>query len=104
MSRRADTRTEWRPPPQPDPRAAILQFQQQLAERNIRLVLMPTPDKATIHPEKFSSRYEGRRANICNPSYRQLLDELKAEGVPVCDVTDAAAVSRPFRQCGLSGC
>jgi alginate O-acetyltransferase complex protein AlgJ len=89
MARRADRDTQWRPAPQPDPRVAILQFQRQLAERNIRLVLMPTPDKATIHPEKFSSRYKGRRMSVHNPSYRQFLGELAAEGVLVCDVTDA---------------
>jgi len=94
MARRADSGTEWRPAPQPDPRAAILQFHRQLAERNIRLVLMPTPDKATIHPEKFSSRYEGRRMSVHNPSYRQFLDELEVEGVLVCDVTDALAQYR----------
>jgi len=91
MTRRADSGTQWRPAPQPDPRAAILQFHRQLAERSIRLVLMPTPDKATIHPEKFSSRYEGRRTSVRNPSYRQFLDELEAEGVLICDVTDALA-------------
>ena len=94
MARRADSGTEWRPAPQPDPRAAILQFHRQLAGRNIRLVLMPTPDKATIHPEKFSSRYEGRRMSIHNPSYRQFLNELQAEGVLVCDATDALAAYR----------
>ena len=94
MARRADSGTEWQSAPQPDPRAAILQFHRQLAERNIRLVLMPTPDKATIHPEKFSSRYEGRRMSIHNPSYRQFLDELQAEGVLVCDVTDVLAQYR----------
>ena len=94
MARRADSGTQWRPAPQPDPRAAILQFHRQLAERKIRLVLMPTPDKATIHPEKSSSCYEGRRASVHNPSYRQFLDELEAEGVLVCDVTDALAQYR----------
>ncbi|MHB0956245.1 MAG: alginate O-acetyltransferase AlgX-related protein [Pirellulaceae bacterium] len=94
IARRAESRRQWRPDTQPDPRAAILQFHRQLAERNIRLVLMPTPDKATIHPEKFSSRYEGRRMSVHNPSYPQFLDELEAEGVLVCDVTDALAEYR----------
>ncbi len=94
MARRADSGTQWRPTPQPDPRAAILQFHRQLVERNIRLVLMPTPDKATIHPEKFSSHYEGRRKSVHNPSYRQFLDELEAEGVLIYDVTDALAEYR----------
>jgi alginate O-acetyltransferase complex protein AlgJ len=89
MARRAESGREWRPDTHPDPRAAIRQFHRQLAERNIRLVLMPTPDKATIHPEKFSSRFEGRRMSVHNPSYPQFLAELEAEGVLVCDVTDA---------------
>jgi hypothetical protein len=93
-ARRAVSSTQWRPSRQPDPRAAILQFRRQLADRNIQLVLMPTPDKATIHPEKFSARYEGRRMSVHNPSYRQFLDELETEGVLVCDVTDALAQSR----------
>jgi hypothetical protein len=94
IARRADSGTQGRPAPQPDPRAAIFQFHRQLAEQNIRLVLMPTPDKATIHPEKFSSRYEGPRMNVHNPSYRQFLEELGAQGVLVCDVTDALAQYR----------
>ena len=94
MTRRADSGLEGQPAPQPDPRAAILQFHRQLAARNIRLVLMPTPDKATLHPEKFSSRYGGRRTSIHNPSYQQFLDELEAEGVLVCDVTEALAKFR----------
>lgn len=80
--------------PQPDPRAAILQFHRQLAERNIRLVLMPTPDKATIHPDKFSSHYDGQQISVHNPSYQQFLDELKSKGVLVCDVTDVLAQYR----------
>lgn len=94
MTRRAATARETRPNSQPDPRTAILQFHRQLAERNIRLVLMPTPDKVTIHPEKFSSRYEGRRMSIHNPSYPQFLAELEAAGVLVCDVTDTLAKYR----------
>ncbi len=88
IARRAASGTQWRAHPQPDPRAAILQFQRQLAERNIRLVVMPVPDKATIHPEKFSPRYDGQRIGVHNPSYGQCLRELEAAGVLVCDVTD----------------
>ena len=94
MARRAEGGTPGRPATQPDPRAAILQFHRQLAERHIQLVLMPTPDKATIHPEKFSARYEGRRMSVHNPSYRPFLDGLEAEGVLVCNVTDGLAQYR----------
>ena len=91
-----ETNVPARPQParQPDPRAAIFQFQRQLAERNIRLVVMPVPGKATIHPERFSSRYGRRRLGIHNPSYRRLLHQLEAEGVLVCDVTDALVAYR----------
>lgn len=98
LARRADRSTACRAAPRTDPRAAILQFHRQLAERDIQLVLMPTPDKATIHPEKFSSHYEGRRTGIHNPSYRKFLGELEAGGVLVCDVTDALV-----RYCSRSG-
>jgi len=96
LARRADSGTRRQPAPQPDPRLAILQFHQQLAQRNIHLVLMPTPGKTTIHPEKFSSRYDGRAASIHNPSYQRFLDELAAEAVLVCDVTD---VLTRYRNC-----
>jgi alginate O-acetyltransferase complex protein AlgJ len=89
LRRRAEGRVEWQAAPQPDPRAAILQFQRQLAERNIRLVLMPVPGKATLHPEKFSSRYDKGWMTIHNPSYVPFLDELRDEGVLICDVADA---------------
>jgi len=89
LRRRVEGRAEWQAAPHPDPRPAILQFHRQLAERNIRLVLMPVPGKATIHPEKFSSRYDKVRMTIHNPSYPRLFDELRDEGVLICDVTDA---------------
>lgn len=89
LARRAESGAQSRPAPQPDPRAAILQFHRQLAKRNIRLVLMPIPDKAAIHPEKFSTCYEGQRMCVHNPSYQRLVAELEAAGVLVCDVTEA---------------
>ena len=47
----------WEERPQPDPVAAVADFARQLADRGTRLVIVPVPGKATIHPEKFSSRY-----------------------------------------------
>jgi alginate O-acetyltransferase complex protein AlgJ len=89
LRRRVESRAEWQSAPQPDPRLAILQFHRQLAERNIRLVLVPVPGKGTIHPEKFSSRYDKGRTAIHNPSYPRFLSELRDEGVLICDVADA---------------
>lgn len=44
----------WEEPPYPDPLAAIIDFNRQLAARDIRLVVMPTPVKPSIEPEKIS--------------------------------------------------
>jgi alginate O-acetyltransferase complex protein AlgJ len=87
MKRRAESGSEWRAPPQPDPRQAVLQFHHQLAARGIRLILMPVPDKATIHPEKFSRRYEHWSGPpIHNSSYEQFIADVRQAGVLVCDV------------------
>jgi alginate O-acetyltransferase complex protein AlgJ len=96
MARRAESGRQWRPAPQPDPRAAIFQFHRQLAERNIRLVLMPTPDKATIHPEKFSSRYEGRRSLGAGRQLRQHL--LAGDDRLGCLATPGRSVIGPIRR------
>lgn len=44
----------WEQTVQPDPVPAIVSFKQQLAKRNIKLILMPTPIKASLHPDKFT--------------------------------------------------
>ena len=75
---------------QPDPVAAILDFKNQLAERNIHLILMPIPDKAMVEPEFLSPRYPASGGvPLQNPSYPAFLAALNKEGVDVLDVTDA---------------
>ncbi|MCK4788072.1 MAG: hypothetical protein KAV87_30240 [Desulfobacteraceae bacterium] len=69
--------SEWQPAPQPDALIAIFQFHKQLAERDIQLIVIPVPVKPMIHPEKFSSRYDGYNKVIQNPSYHQLKRELE---------------------------
>ncbi len=88
LARRAAAGTEWRAAPQPDPRKAILDFQHQLAERGIQLIVMPTPIKPTVHPEQFSARYAGFDAALQNPSYERFIEELEAAGVTVFDPSD----------------
>ncbi len=85
LARRAASGTEWRAAPQPDPRKAILDFKRQLDERGITLIVMPTPIKPTIHPERFSARYTGHDRALHNPSYQPFIEELEAEGVIVFD-------------------
>jgi len=72
-------------PPQPDPIPAIHLFHDQLAARDIRLIVMPTPVKAVIHPDAFSSRYAARGPPVQNPSFGSFLDRLEAIGVQVFD-------------------
>jgi len=69
--------SEWKPPPQPDPVLAILDFQAQLAQCGVRLILVPTPIKATVHPEKFSVRYPADAGPVQNLSYNRFVAELR---------------------------
>ena len=61
--------------------AAIIDFNRQLQARDITLVIVPTPVKPTIHPEKFSARYSNPNAPIQNPNYAAFVETLTAEGV-----------------------
>ena len=65
--------------------AAIIDFNRQLAARDITLIVVPTPVKPTIHPEKFSARYSNPNAPIHNPNYAAFIESLASEGVPVYD-------------------
>ena len=68
--------------PAPDPRPAILGLHRQLAARGILLVVMPTPVKPTVHPE----RLRGVRPDVRwieNRSYDTLVQALRADGVAV---------------------
>ena len=65
--------------------AAIMDFNRQLQTRDITLIVMPTPVKPTIHPEKFSTRYRTSDAPIQNPFYAAFVAALAAEGVLVYD-------------------
>ncbi len=76
LTARAQSGTEWRRAPQPDPLIAIFQFHAQLQARGIRLVVMPTPIKSVVHPEKFTSRYDDRDRPVQNASYDRMLAEL----------------------------
>jgi alginate O-acetyltransferase complex protein AlgJ len=73
------------PSPQPDPVPAIQRFNEELAARGIRLIVMPTPVKAVVHPDAFSSRYAAGGPPVQNPSFRTFLDRLEAIGVQVFD-------------------
>jgi alginate O-acetyltransferase complex protein AlgJ len=71
--------------PAADPRPAIFDFHQQLARRDITLVLMPTPGKAALHPEKFSARFDLGGARLNNASFEQFQRDMEAAGVLLFD-------------------
>jgi alginate O-acetyltransferase complex protein AlgJ len=87
LSRRAAAGSEWRDAPQPDPRPAILEFRDQLAERGVELLVVPVPVKASIHPAQLSRRNTVTDEPVHNPSFAAFLDELADEGVRVFDPT-----------------
>ncbi len=70
---------------QPDPVKAIVHFKQQLAERDIELVIVPTPLKPQLYPEKLTPRYDPERVPLRNPSYASFHERLSAAGVTVFD-------------------
>ena len=65
--------------------AALIDFNRQLEARGITLIVVPTPVKPTIHPEKFSARYRNTNAPIHHPDYAAFIDGLISEGVLVYD-------------------
>ena len=82
---------------QPDPRLAILLLKAQLDARGIRLVLMPTPVKPTLHPERFASGFEDRENPLRPASYRAFIAELEQDGVLVFDPAPALSEVRRRR-------
>ena len=74
----------WDEPVEPDPRPALLALHRQLAARGIRLLVLPTPVKAAIHPERLTPR--SARLPLRNPSEEELFRSLEAEGIAVLDV------------------
>ena len=71
---------------QPDPRPVIFDLHQQLARRGINLIIMPTPVKPGVHPERLTGRARGGAAIARNPSYGSFVEELTRQGVLVFDV------------------
>jgi hypothetical protein len=75
-------------PLSPDPRPAVLALQAALAERGIRLVLFPVPDKAALQGRQL----HGRRvtAVASNRDFPRFVAEMRSAGVLVFDPAPAA--------------
>ncbi|HVS03004.1 MAG TPA: hypothetical protein VMT16_09560 [Thermoanaerobaculia bacterium] len=83
LARRGRAGDPWERPPRPDPRRALLRFSDDLAARGIGLVVMPTPVKAAVHPERLSWRSSPRERPLDNPSTEALMADLEAVGIAV---------------------
>jgi len=82
------------PSPQPDPRLAIRDFQQQLASRGITLVILPVPSRGAIDPEPLTRRGAQLVPPVQNASFPPFLESLRQMGVVVCDPAPLLASAR----------
>lgn len=83
----------WEEPVQPDPRPALLALHRLLAPRGIRLLVLPVPVKASIHPGKLAGP---AMRPIENPSFDELVQFLAKEGIEVLDVGPLLAEGGPY--------
>ncbi len=83
LEMRTEAKAIWENPVQPNPLAAIVSFKEQLAKRNIELVLVPVPVKASVHPENLSAR--GGYTTLANRSWDQFVRALKDENIHLFD-------------------
>ena len=94
LRRRVAAAPEWTTPPEPDPRPAIVQFNNDLAAQGVVLIVMPVPLKPSLHPEKLSHRYDDSSAQLQNPSFTGFIEDLRREGVLVLDPGSSLASER----------
>ena len=70
------------------PLETIVDFNQQLKQLGVRLIVVPVPAKVTIHPEFFDERLEGAGTS---PPEAAFYEGLRAKGVEVVDLTQEFA-------------
>jgi len=90
-------------PIQPDPVEAIVHWRDQLAERGIELIVVPTPVKPQVHPEQLTSRYAPDHPLLQNASYEEFRGKLDQAGVLLFDPgpTIMAAKLKDLAQAGV---
>jgi alginate O-acetyltransferase complex protein AlgJ len=99
LRRRAAGGESWQPRPNPDPLAAILALRRDLASRGIALVVLPTPVKPALHPDRLV-RIDPPGEPLRNPSWDRFVATLESAGIPVVDpapplLSDARATGEP---------
>ena len=72
-------------PENADPLPAILDFNQQLKDKGVALILVPVPPKAAIYPEKVASDLPAPSGDS-DPALAAVYDELRKGGVDVLDL------------------
>ncbi len=75
----------WEDPREPDPRPAIVELSRDLAARGIRLVVVPAPAKATVHPTRLAGNASPPAGGLQNASFADWMRELERDGVTVFD-------------------
>lgn len=83
LQQRREAASIWEEQVQPDPIQTILDFNNQLARRGIQLILMPTPVKAGLHPQFFTS--DSYQPPLQNGSWPDFLDAMEGSGIPLFD-------------------
>ena len=76
-------------PENADPMPAILDFNAQLAQLGVELILLPVPPKAVVYPEKI-----GGQLPRIDVHHQEFYQELRENGVQVVDLTDDFIATR----------
>jgi len=65
--------------------SAIISFRDQLAQRGIKLLVVPVPNKATIYPEMLTHRAKDSQQSV-NPKTIDIFSKLQESGVEIVDL------------------
>jgi len=69
-----------------DPLPAIVDFNNQLKERNIDLLFVPVPPKSLIYPDKLPGKFSLKTTEELQKGYEVFFAELRRQGVHVLDL------------------
>jgi alginate O-acetyltransferase complex protein AlgJ len=81
----------WEPAVEPDPRPALRELHALLARRGIRLLVVPAPGKASVHPERLSPR--PLMPPLHDPAFAALGRELAGAGIGWLDLAPPLATA-----------
>jgi hypothetical protein len=73
--------------------SAIISFRDQLAQRGIKLLVVPAPNKASIYPEMLTRRAEGSEQTV-NPRTIEIISAIEKSGVEIVDLFRVFAETR----------